>query len=41
VRLPFGHRPETVEEGIRRLSRAWQTYAPFDVPRRQSMAVIV
>jgi DNA-binding transcriptional MocR family regulator len=41
LRLPFGHRPDTLEEGIRRLSTAWQAYTPFDVPRRQSMAVIV
>jgi len=41
LRLPFGHRPETLEEGIRRLAQAWQSYAPADVSRPQSMAVIV
>jgi DNA-binding transcriptional MocR family regulator len=41
LRLPFGHRPAELEEGIRRLARAWQTYAPADEPRAQRMAVIV
>jgi DNA-binding transcriptional MocR family regulator len=41
VRLPFGHRPETLEEGIRRLARAWQVYAPSEEPRAHSLAVIV
>jgi DNA-binding transcriptional MocR family regulator len=41
VRLPFGHRPAELEEGIRRLARAWQTYAPAEEPRAQRMAVIV
>jgi DNA-binding transcriptional MocR family regulator len=41
VRLPFGHRPQELEEGIRRLARAWQIYAPADEPRAQRMAVIV
>jgi len=41
IRLPFGHRPEMLEEGIRRLARAWQSYAPAEEPRAQSLAVIV
>lgn len=41
LRLPFGHRPEVLEEGIRRLARAWQLYAPSEEPRDQRMAVIV
>lgn len=41
VRLPFGHRPDQLEEGIRRLARAWQIYAPAEEPRSQRMAVIV
>ena len=41
VRLPFGHRPEQLEEGIRRLSRAWHTYAPAEEPRAQRLTVIV
>jgi DNA-binding transcriptional MocR family regulator len=41
VRLPFGHRPETLHEGIRRLGYAWRTYAPSEEPRAQRMAVIV
>jgi DNA-binding transcriptional MocR family regulator len=41
LRLPFGHRPETLEEGVRRLAQAWQTYAPAEEPREQRMAVIV
>jgi DNA-binding transcriptional MocR family regulator len=41
LRLPFGHRPETLVEGIHRLARAWQAYAPAEEPRAQSLAVIV
>jgi DNA-binding transcriptional MocR family regulator len=41
LRLPFGHRPEVLEEGIRRLARAWQIYARSDEPREQRMAIIV
>jgi DNA-binding transcriptional MocR family regulator len=41
LRLPFGHRPETLEEGIRRLARAWHTYAPAEEPRAQRVAVVV
>jgi DNA-binding transcriptional MocR family regulator len=45
IRLPFGHRPEALEEGVRRLAKAWQLYAPaeaeVETPRTQSMAVIV
>ena len=42
VRLPFGHRPEVLEEGVSRLARAWQLYAPEGEPRTaQRMAVIV
>ena len=42
IRLPFGHRPEVLEEGVRRLAKAWQIYAPEGESRvAQSMAVIV
>jgi DNA-binding transcriptional MocR family regulator len=41
VRLPFGHRPETLQEGLRRLARAWQAYAPSEEPHARSLAVIV
>ncbi len=42
LRLPFGHRPEVLEEGIHRLARAWQAYAPEGEPRSaQRLAVIV
>ena len=41
LRLPFGHRPDQLEEGIRRLSRAWQLYTPADESRDQRMTVIV
>jgi DNA-binding transcriptional MocR family regulator len=41
LRLPFGHRPEALEEGIRRLAKAWQLYAPAEPSRAHSMAVIV
>jgi DNA-binding transcriptional MocR family regulator len=41
IRLPFGQRPDTLEEGIRRLARAWRAYAPAEESRAQSLAVIV
>jgi DNA-binding transcriptional MocR family regulator len=41
LRLPFGHRPEALEAGIRRLAEAWRLYAPTEAPRAQSLAVIV
>jgi len=41
LRLPFGHRPDALEEGIRRLARAWQAYAPVDEVRAENLAVIV
>lgn len=41
LRLPFGHRPETLEEGLRRLARAWGSYAPTQDPRSQRLSVVV
>jgi DNA-binding transcriptional MocR family regulator len=41
LRLPFGHRPDTLEEGLRRLAGAWHTYAPTDDPRSPRLSVIV
>src|SRR5262252_7736251 len=42
VRLPFDHRPEVLEQGIRRLGRAWQAYRGMleaDGPRRIDVIV--
>ena len=41
VRLPFGHPPAVLEEGIQRLARAWRAYAPGGEMRGQNVAVIV
>jgi DNA-binding transcriptional MocR family regulator len=41
LRLPFGHLPSALEEGIRRLARAWAAYVPAREPRRQTLEVIV
>ena len=41
IRLPFGQRPDALEEAIRRLAQAWRLYAPTELPRAQSMTVIV
>jgi DNA-binding transcriptional MocR family regulator len=41
IRLPFGDRPESLEEGIRRLARAWRIYAPAEAPRPGQIAIIV
>jgi DNA-binding transcriptional MocR family regulator len=41
VRLPFGHPPAVLEEGIQRLARAWRAYAPGGQERGQNVAVIV
>jgi DNA-binding transcriptional MocR family regulator len=42
IRLPFGHRPDVLEQGVRRLASAWQIYAPDSESRAaQSMTVIV
>jgi DNA-binding transcriptional MocR family regulator len=41
VRLPFGHNPRVLEEGVRRLAAAWRAYAPVAGGRVQSVAVIV
>ena len=41
LRLPFGHPPAVLEEGLRRLARAWQAYTPTGQPRGQSVSVIV
>jgi DNA-binding transcriptional MocR family regulator len=42
VRLPFDHRPQVLEQGIRRLGRAWQAYRGVleaDGPRRIDVIV--
>jgi DNA-binding transcriptional MocR family regulator len=42
VRLPFDHRPHVLEQGIRRLGRAWQAYRGVleaDGPRRIDVIV--
>jgi DNA-binding transcriptional MocR family regulator len=41
LRLPFGHPPDVLEEGIKRLARAWQAYAPRGQARGQHVSVIV
>jgi DNA-binding transcriptional MocR family regulator len=41
LRLPFGLEPSTMEEGVRRLARAWEAYVPLVQPEGQTMAVIV
>ena len=41
LRLPFGHPPAVLEEGIERLARAWQAYAPREHARGQHVTVIV
>jgi DNA-binding transcriptional MocR family regulator len=41
LRLPFGHEPETLREAIRRLSQAWQAYAPVRTSRGEAVAVVV
>ncbi|GAC1315166.1 MAG: hypothetical protein NVSMB2_06050 [Chloroflexota bacterium] len=41
VRLPFGHDPATLQEGIRRLAAAWGTYEPRGPAHGQRLSVIV
>ncbi len=41
LRLPFGHLPAVLEEGLRRLARAWRAYTPTGPARGQSVNVIV
>jgi DNA-binding transcriptional MocR family regulator len=41
LRLPFGHQPATLEEGVRRLATAWSAYAPQGDQARQKLSVIV
>ncbi len=41
LRLPFGHQPAALEEGLRRLATAWAAYEPGQGPRGQSLEVIV
>jgi DNA-binding transcriptional MocR family regulator len=41
LRLPYGHRPDVLEQGVRRLAQAWQAYAATDEARAQNLAVIV
>jgi DNA-binding transcriptional MocR family regulator len=41
LRLPFGHLPAAIEEGVRRLATAWAAYVPTRESRRQTLEVIV
>ena len=41
LRLPFGLEPSAIEEGVRRLARAWQAYVPLVQPEHQALTVIV
>lgn len=41
LRLPFSLEPDALEEGLRRLARAWAAYQPSIEPGRQSLSVVV
>ena len=41
IRLPFDHQPQVLQEGIRRLARAWGEYAATAAPATQQLDVIV
>jgi DNA-binding transcriptional MocR family regulator len=41
LRLPYGHLPAALDEGMRRLASAWAAYVPSREPRHQSLEVIV
>jgi DNA-binding transcriptional MocR family regulator len=41
LRLPFGHEPRVLEEGVRRLAAAWKAYEPQHEQRHQTLSVIV
>jgi DNA-binding transcriptional MocR family regulator len=41
LRLPFVLGPEEMEEGVRRLARAWQAYSPTSRRARASLGVLV
>ena len=41
LRLPFGHEPLVLEEGVRRLAAAWKAYEPQHEQRHQTLSVIV
>jgi DNA-binding transcriptional MocR family regulator len=41
LRLPFVLGPEEMEEGIRRLARAWKAYSPTSRRARASLGVLV
>jgi DNA-binding transcriptional MocR family regulator len=41
LRLPFGLEPPALEEGVRRLARAWDAYVPLAEARRETLTVIV
>lgn len=40
VRLPYVARPEVLEQGVRRLARAWQAYCGQDTRREREVGVI-
>ena len=40
VRLPFVSKPEVLEQGVRRLARAWRSYAGQDARREREVGVI-
>ncbi len=41
VRLPFVHDPATMEEGVRRLARAWEACVAEPVPHEPALGVVV
>jgi hypothetical protein len=41
LRLPYTAEPPVLEETMRRLAQAWDTYAPSDEPRSTLRPVVV
>jgi hypothetical protein len=41
LRLPYTAEPPVLEETMRRLTQAWDTYAPSDAPRSAPRPVVV
>jgi DNA-binding transcriptional MocR family regulator len=41
IRLPFDHQPQVLQEGMRRLARAWEEYAATAAPTTQQLDVII
>jgi DNA-binding transcriptional MocR family regulator len=41
IRLPFDHQPQVLQEGMRRLARAWEEYAATSTPATRRLDVII